>query len=154
MSVFKTGDVEARAGSGYPAPYDKPCRGRHVRKLGDAGGLQQFGVSEITLAPGAWSSQRHYHTAEDELVYILSGHPTLVDDSGERRLSPGDVTTHRAGDPNAHHMINKTDAPVMYLVVGTRNPQADTAHYPDIDLHLPANGTPKRHYQRKDGTQY
>ena len=148
------GDIPARTGSGYPAPFDEPCRERRVEKIGDAGRLSQFGVSRVTLPPGAWSSQRHHHSAEDELVYILSGHPTFIDDSGERQLSPGDVTAHPAGDGNAHHMVNRTDTDVVFLVIGTRNPVDDTGTYPDIDLHLPANGTILRRYQRKDGTPY
>ena len=152
MSVI--GKVEARAGSGYPAPFDAPCRERTVEKLGDAGGLSQFGVSRVTLAPGAWSSQRHWHSHEDELVYILEGHPTLIDEAGEHELAPGDVTAHPAGEANGHHMINRTDAPVVFLVVGSRTPERDTGHYPDIDLHLPANGTATRVYHRKDGSQY
>ena len=148
------GDTPAKTGSGYPAPYSEPCRGRTVEKLGDAGGLSQFGVSRVTLAPGAWSSQRHWHTAEDELVYVLSGRPTFIDDSGERELGPGDVTAHPAGDGNGHHMINRTVEDAVFLVVGSRRPEVDTAHYPDVDLHLPANGTASRVYERKSGEAY
>ena len=148
------GDIPAVVGSGYPAPFDAPCRERRVEKLGDAGQLSQFGVSRVTLPPGAWSSQRHWHSAEDELVYILSGRPTFIDSGGERVLGPGDVTTHPAGDANGHHMVNRTDADVVFLVVGARRPEVDTAHYPDIDLHLPADGTPSRVYRRKSGEPY
>ena len=144
----------SRTGSGYPAPYDEPCRERRVEKLGDAGGLTQFGVSRVTLPPGAWSSQRHHHSAEDELVYVLQGHPTFIDDVGERELSPGDVTAHPAGDGNGHHMVNRTEADVVFLVMGTRTPELDTATYPDIDLHLPANGTAERLYERKNRERY
>ena len=153
MPVLPT-DILTRTGSGYPAPYDAPCRNRQVEALGDAGGLSQFGVSRVTLPPGAWSSQRHHHSAEDELVYILSGRPTFIDECGERELGPGDVTAHPAGDGNGHHMVNRTDEDVVFLVVGTRTPETDTASYPDIDLHLPANGTARRRYERKDGTPY
>ena len=147
-------DIPTHTGSGYPAPYDEPCRERRVEKLGDAGGLSQFGVSRVTLPPGAWSSQRHHHSAEDELIYILSGHPTFIDDAGERELSPGDVTAHPAGDGNAHHMVNRTDRDAVFLVVGTRRPETDRATYPDVDLHLPANGTAQRVYRRKDGSTH
>ena len=148
------GSIPSRTGSGYPAPFDEPCRERRVEKLGDAGGLTQFGVSRVTLPPGAWSSQRHHHSAEDELVYVLQGHPTFIDDNGERQLAPGDVTVHPASDGNAHHMVNRTGSDVVFLVVGTRRPESDTATYPDIDLHLPANGTAARVYRRKNGERY
>ena len=153
-TVFHLDDVPVRTGSGYPEPFDAPCRERAVQKLGDHGGLDQFGVSRITLPPGAWSSQRHWHSAEDELVIVVEGQPTLITDGGQQVLGPGSVTAHKAGDADGHHMINETDAPVVYLVVGARRPHIDTGHYPDIDLHLPANGTPVRHYERKSGEPY
>ena len=152
--VFHIDDVPVRVGSGYPAPFDAPCAERAVQKLGDHGGLSQFGVSRVTLPPGAWSSQRHWHSAEDELVVVLQGEPLLVTESGQTRLRPGSVTTHPAGLADGHHMKNDTDAPVVFLVVGSRQPERDTGHYPDIDLHLPANGTPVRRYQRKSGEPY
>jgi len=146
--------AETVTGTNYPAPYDAPCLRRHRIRVGDAGGLSQFGAHVITLPPGEWSSQRHWHSHEDELVYIMSGTPTLIDDEGEQVLSPGDFTAHPAGDSNGHHMINKTDEDVVFLVIGTRNPQEDSGHYPDIDLAIPANGTPNRVFTRKDGTPY
>lgn len=146
--------VDVRTGSGYPEPFNKPCLGRKSERLSDAGGLTQFGVHRFVLSPGAWSSQRHWHTHEDELVYILKGRPTLVEDNGETQLEPGDVTTHVAGEPNGHHMINRTEEEVHYLVVGTRNPEEDTGHYPDVDLHIPSNGTAKRVFTNKRGEPY
>ena len=122
-----------------------------MERLGDAGGLRQFGVSRVTLPPGTWSSQRHWHSAEDELVYVLEGTPTLIDDAGEHLLGPGDVTAHPAGEANGHHMVNRTGADVVFLVVGARRPEVDAASYPDIDLHLPANGTARRVYESKSG---
>ncbi len=149
---LETGPI--RKGSGYPPPFNEPCMGRSGVKLSDAGGLTQFGANLMTLAPGAWSSQRHYHTHEDELVYIISGHPVLIDDSGETQLSPGDVTAHPAGIANGHHMINRSKADVVYLVVGSRRPEVDSGHYPDIDLAIPANGSPDRIYTQKNGRAY
>lgn len=154
MPKIELSKVDIRTGSGYPTPFDKPCVARKSERLSDAGGLTQFGVHRIVLSPGAWSSQRHWHTHEDELVYILEGRPTLVDDSGETQLEPGDVTTHVAGDPNGHHMINRTEEDVVFLIVGTRNPQEDTGHYPDVDLHIPANGTAHRQFTNKGGTPF
>jgi len=146
--------VEVHTGSGYPPPFNEPCLARQSERLSDAGGLTQFGVHRVTLEPGAWSSQRHWHTHEDELVYIIEGRPTLIDDEGETQLDPGDVTTHVAGVGNGHHMINRTKEDVVFLIVGTRNPNEDTGHYPDIDLHIPANGSKNRHFVHKNGDLY
>ena len=146
--------VNVRTGSRYPAPHDEPCKSRRIEQLADAGGVTQFGAHRITLPPGGWSSQRHWHSHEDEFVYMLEGELVLVDDSGETTLLPGDATAHPAGDPNGHHMINRSDKPAVYLVVGSRRPEADSGHYPDIDMHLPANGAPDRVYLRKDGSSF
>ncbi len=154
MPKINLSKAPERRGSGYPAPFDEPCLQRHIRSVGDAGGLTQFGAHVITLPSGAWSSQRHWHSHEDELVYIMSGHPTLIDDNGEQNLSPGDFTAHPGGDANGHHMINRTDTDVVYLVIGTRAPEKDSGHYPDIDLAIPANGTPTRIFVRKDGSGF
>ena len=154
MPKIDIAKVDVRTGSSYPEPFNEPCLTRKGERLSDAGGLTQFGVHRLVLSPGAWSSQRHWHTHEDELVYILLGSPVLVDDNGETQLEPGDVTTHVAGDPNGHHMINRTEEDVLYLIVGTRNPQEDTGHYPDIDLHIPANGSVNRQFTNKCGTPY
>ncbi|MEP3889645.1 MAG: cupin domain-containing protein [Hellea sp.] len=147
-------DVVETSGTNYPAPFAAPCMARRKKAIGDAGGLTQFGAHIITLAPGAWSSQRHWHSAEDELVMILEGHPILIDNDGETQLNPGDITTHPANDGNGHHMKNQTEQDVKFLIIGTRNAETDHAHYSDIDLDLPANGTAKRDYHRKDGTPY
>ena len=149
MPVLDLTSLTPRTSCNYPAPYAADCAGRSALQISDAGGLSQFGANLVTLAPGAWSSQRHHHSAEDEFVYILSGHPSFIDDGGERLLSPGDVTVHPAGDGNGHHMINRSNVPVTFLVIGTRNPEQDHCRYPDIDLDLPSNGTLKRLYQKK-----
>ena len=154
MPKINLDEIIETSGDDYPAPFDKPCFTRRKKAVGDFGGLTQFGAHIITLPPGAWSSQRHWHSAEDELVMILQGHPTFIDDAGETTLKPGDITAHPAGDRNGHHMKNDTEEDVQFLIIGTRNPQKDHAGYPDIDLDLPANGTAKRVYVRKDGTPY
>jgi len=146
--------IETRRGSNYPAPFDAPCAARTGLQLSDAGGLTQFGANLMTLKPGAWSSQRHHHSHEDEIVFIVSGHPTLYEGSAAIPLKPGDVSVHPMGDKIGHHMKNETDEDVTYLVVGGRNPETDSAAYPDIDLDLPANGTADRVYQHKDGRPY
>lgn len=146
--------IQHRQGSDYPAPYHEPCKNRINIPLSDAGGLTQFGASLITLLPGAWSSQRHHHSGEDELIYIVSGQPTLYEGGEGVQLKAGDVTTHPKGDGIGHHMKNETSDPVMFLVIGTRAPERDHCVYPDINLDLPANGTAQRPYLRKDGIPY
>ena len=113
--------AEQKRGSGYPAPFDKPCAQRLRRRLGDAGGLSDFGVNMLTLPPGAWSSQRHWHSKEDEFVYVLSGEVVLVDDNGEQVLRAGDCAAFPKGDKNGHHLINKSKADAVCLEVGTRS---------------------------------
>ncbi|GGX73398.1 transcriptional regulator [Litorimonas cladophorae] len=154
MPKLDLSQIEPHIGSNYPAPFDTPCKARSGLRLSEAGEVTQFGANLMTLSPGAWSSQRHHHSTEDEIVMIISGHPTLYESSTGVPLSPGDVTVHPMGNGIGHHMKNETDADVIYLVVGGRNPETDSAVYPDIDLDLPANGTPDRIYQHKDGTPY
>lgn len=138
-----------RTGSRYPAPYDVPCRDRHRLQLGDAGGLSQFGVNLLTLKPGVWSSQRHWHRLEDEFVYVLSGEVVLVTDAGEEVLRAGDCAAFPAGDENGHHLVNRSAADVTLLEVGTRTGK-DSGVYPDIDLTFDA----LQGYRHKDGTPY
>lgn len=125
--------VRPRTGSVYPEPYAAPLTGREKRALGDALGLSQFGVNLVTLRPGAWSSQRHWHENEDEFVYVLQGEITLVTDAGETLLKPGMAAGFPAGKPDGHHLINRASEPAVYLEVGTRA-QTEVAHYSDIDL--------------------
>lgn len=138
-------------GTGYPAPYDAPCRGRRRWKLGDAAGLTQFGVSLLRLAPGDWSSQRHAHETEDEFVYVLEGEVVLVENAGESALRAGDCAGFKAGTGDAHQLQNRSDREAVVLEVGTRNPAGDGVDYPDIDLVLRAGESAYRH---RDGTPY
>jgi len=154
MPVINLDDVPETSGTDYPAPYDEACIARRKKAIGNYGGLTQFGAHVITVPPGSWSSQRHWHSAEDELVYILKGTPLFIDNNTETRLYPGDFTVHPANDGNGHHMKNDTDADVVFMVIGTRSPETDSGHYPDIDLAIPANGTAKRVFQHKNGTPY
>ncbi len=126
-------DLPARTGSGYPPPHDAPCRPRSRRRLADAFGLTQFGVNLLELPPGAWSSQRHWHERQDELIYVLEGEVTLVTDEGETRLTPGMTAGFRAGSGNGHHLVNRSAAVARVLEVGTRTNQ-EVAHYPDIGM--------------------
>ena len=148
-------DIAALApviGTLYPSPYDEPCRARARTKLGDAAGLTQFGVNLLHLPPGAWSSQRHWHTAGDEFVYVLSGEVTLVTDAGEEILHAGDAAGFPAGDSNGHCLRNNSSADAAVLEIGTRVP-GDTGYYNDIDMIAPAGGRPAI-YTRRDGTPY
>ncbi len=120
--------------TGYLPPYDEAVRGRGRVDIAQAGGLTQFGANLVTLAPGAWSSQRHWHSAEDELVVMLSGHLILVEEGGETPLAPGDLATFKANVANGHHLQNRSTAPATFLAVGTDFPEEDICHYPDADM--------------------
>ena len=105
--------------------------GRKERRLAKPLGLSQFGVNHMTLEPGAWSSLRHWHAAEDEFVYVLEGVLTLVDNAGPHELGPGDFAAFPAGEANGHQIQNRSSAPGSFLVVGSRRPGEETIHYPD-----------------------
>lgn len=121
-------------GSRYPAPYDEPCRERFRYRLGDAAGLTQFGVNLLRLPPGSWSSQRHWHTAEDEFVFVLKGEVVLVTDSGEETLREGDCTGFQAGVRDGHHLQNRSPQDVLLLEIGSRRPDEDEGEYSDVDM--------------------
>jgi uncharacterized cupin superfamily protein len=142
--------VSRRTGSGYPAPFDVPCRARSRQALGDAAGLSQFGVNLLRLPPGAWSSQRHWHAAEDEFVWVVSGEVTLVTDEGEEVLRAGDCAGFPAGAANGHHLQNRSSGDALVLEIGTRRTAQDAVTYPDIDLAWNA----ATGYVRGDGTPY
>ncbi len=128
-------EVPAREGTSYPEPFKDPCRARIKRVLGDALGLGNFGVNLVTLPPGAGSAQRHWHSHEDEFVYVVAGELTLVTEDGEQLLAAGQVAGFPAGRADGHHLVNKGAAPATYLEVGDRSAE-DVCSYPDIDLHL------------------
>ena len=140
-----------RFGTGYPPPFNEPCKGRKRWKLGDAAGLTQFGVNLLRLPAGQWSSQRHWHFGEDEFVYVLEGEVVLVTDEGEDVLRAGDCAGFPAGVQNGHHLQNRSDREVVLLEVGSRLPQGDGAAYPDIDLRLDPGSHVFRH---NDGSPY
>ncbi|CAG9316489.1 unnamed protein product [Blepharisma stoltei] len=144
--------LEPRTNSIYPIGLKEICIGREKKALGNQFGLSQFGVNLVKLNPGAASSQRHWHLIEDEFVYILSGNITLITNEGEQVLGPGMCCGFKAGEPNAHQLINKSEEPVEYLEIGTRS-QTDEATYPDVDLHaVKESGSFK--FFHKDGTPY
>jgi uncharacterized cupin superfamily protein len=150
MAKIDISSVSARRGTGYPPPYDAPCLERQRQALGDAGGLSQFGVNLLVLEPGVWSSQRHWHSAEDEFVWVLEGEVTLITDAGEEVLQPGDCAAFPAGKADGHHLVNRTNANVKVLEVGTRSVE-DRCVYPDADM----IAEPREHlYRHRDGTPY
>jgi uncharacterized cupin superfamily protein len=140
----------ARQGSGYPAPFDAPCAGRIRRRLGDAGGLTDFGVNLMALPPGGWSSQRHWHSHEDEFVHVLQGELILVEDAGETRLAAGDCAAFAKNSGDGHHLINRSDAVAIYLEIGSRQP-ADVTICTDIDM-MSTNADGR--FTHKDGAPY
>ena len=149
MPKIDLAKTPVRTGTNYPPPFDAPCLERHRLRLGDGGGLTQFGVNLLTLKPGVWSSQRHWHRLEDEFVYILSGEVVLVTDAGEEVLKAGDCAAFPAGEENGHHLINRSGADATLLEVGTRNGK-DSGAYPNIDMLFDMG----RGFTRKDGTPY
>jgi uncharacterized cupin superfamily protein len=144
--------LELRTGSSYPAPFGELVRGRARRRLGDAVGVTQFGVNLTRLAPGAATAQRHWHRNEDEFVFILEGEASLIEDEGEIRLVAGEAAGFKAGVPNGHHIVNRSDRDVVLLEIGTRA-AAETAEYSDIDMRVEVAGASMR-YLHKDGTPY
>jgi uncharacterized cupin superfamily protein len=146
------GNLTPVVGTMYPPPFDEPCLSRERTRLGDAAGLTQFGVNLLRLPPGAWSSQRHWHTETDEFVYVLRGEVTLVTNRGPEILRAGDAAGFKANDPNGHCLQNRSSADALVLEIGTRS-ATDAGHYSDIDLLTPAGNKPAM-YTRKDGTPY
>ena len=127
--------VAERTGSGYPPPYERVCAGRGKRALGNELGLTHFGVNLTRVDPGAESALRHWHTREDEFVWVLEGELTLVTDAGEQTLGPGMAAGFPAGMSDGHHLVNRTRRPALYLEVGSRSDD-DEVHYPDVDLFI------------------
>lgn len=144
--------VPVKSGSIYPAPYSAMMAGRSSLRLGDAGGLTQFGVNLVTLEPGALSSLRHWHLHEDEFAMVTAGECVLVQDAGETLMRAGDCAAFPAGNPDGHHFINRGDVPAQFLVVGTKAPR-EVATYSDVDLKVTVEGRTAT-FTHKDGTPY
>ena len=139
-----------RRGSSYPEPFRNQAEGRIKRALGDPCGLTHFGVNLVELPPGCWSSQRHWHTHEDEFVYVLDGELTLVTDAGDQVLRAGMAAGFAAGSADGHHLINRSDRSAVYLEVGTRREDVDEVDYPDIDMAV-RQGPDGQRYVKKSG---
>jgi uncharacterized cupin superfamily protein len=151
-ATLSPSDAPKREGSRYPAPHSEPCMKRSKAILGDVFGLDQFGVNLATLAPGSWSSQRHWHVNEDEFVYVVEGQLTLCDDDGEHLMTPGMCAGFKANNGNGHCLKNLTDKPAIYLEVGTRA-KTETGYYSDIDMMFVSDGKSNR-FLHKDGSKF
>jgi uncharacterized cupin superfamily protein len=152
MPKLDLSQVPQKTGSIYPEPYASMMKGRSSLRLGQAGGLTQFGVNLVTLEPGALSSLRHWHLNEDEFVMVLTGECVLVEDEGETVMRAGDCAAFPANTPNGHHFINRSGSVAQFLVVGTKAPR-EVATYSDVDLRVEVDGTTAR-FTYKDGTDW
>jgi uncharacterized cupin superfamily protein len=150
MPKLDLNSIPEHRGSNYPPPFDQVVGQRIRQRLGDAGGLTQFGVNLLQLPPGAWSAQRHWHSHEDEFVYVVSGEVVLVTDTGEQLLRAGDFAAFPANAPNGHHMVNKSGSIAVCLEVGSRS-SADRVEYPDIDMRFDPEVDS---YTHRDGRPY
>lgn len=143
--------------TGYPPPYSDQVAGRWYRRLAPPGGLTTMGASHVVLKPGAWSSQRHWHREEDELLIMLAGEAVLVEDpgsepgagSGETVLGPGDICAWPANARNGHHLQNRSSADCTFIAISSGDAERDSGEYPDIDLVFDPEG-----YARRDGARY
>ena len=152
MAIIDHETLPRRIGSIYPEPYAGMMAGRSSLRLGDAGGLTQFGANLVTLEPGALSSLRHWHLNEDEFVMITQGTCTLVQDEGPTIMVAGDCATFPAGVPNAHHFINHSTRPAVFLVIGTRS-ASEVVTYSDVDF-LVEMKIGKAEFAYRDGTRW
>lgn len=146
-------EIEGKRSTSYPDEFRRPVENRHKRAIGDCFGLTKYGVNYVELEPGTWSAQRHWHSHEDELIFVLTGELTLITDSGEQRLTPGMVAGFPAGVADGHHLVNRGNAVAAYLEIGDRD-TADEVFYPDIDLELRSDGKGGRVFTRRDGSRY
>ena len=152
MPKLDLSTVPVRTGSIYPEPYASMMRGRSSLRLGEAGGLTQFGANLVTLQPGALSSLRHWHAKEDEFVMVTEGECVLVQDAGETVMQAGDCAAFQAGNSDGHHFINRSDRIAIFLVVGTKA-SVEVATYSDIDMQIHMGGG-KARFTYKDGTAW
>jgi uncharacterized cupin superfamily protein len=148
MKKLDLSRVPAEPGGTYPSPFDTPCRGQSFQRLARYAGLTQFGVNVTVIEPGSWSSQRHWHSHEDEFVWILEGELVLITDGGEETLRAGDCAAFKSGEADGHHLVNRSSRPARVLEIGTSAHQ-DRCTYPDVDLVADAAG-----YAHRDGTPY
>ena len=149
MPKLDLSKIPFKGGSSYPGKLAQAMAGRSSQALGVAGGLSQYGVNLVRLDPGAMSSLRHYHMAQDEFVMVTEGTCTLIDDQGEHTMQAGDCATFPAGEANGHHLVNKTEKPAVFLV-GTRT-ETETGYYSDLDMKVSVDAAGYT-FTRKDGS--
>jgi uncharacterized cupin superfamily protein len=149
MKKIDIAAVPISAGSRYPEPFAGPCQNKLRRRLAVAAGLKQIGVNLLELNPGAWSSQRHWHSKAEEFVYVLEGEVVLVTEGSEETLCAGECVGFLPGNPDGHHLQNRSGAPARILEIGSAHAPDDETTYPDVDLRASASG-----YFHKDGTPY
>jgi uncharacterized cupin superfamily protein len=152
MPKIDIASVKIESSTGYPEPFRKAVEGRLRQRLGNVLGLDQFGVNLTRLKPDAQSSQRHWHQAEDEFVYVLEGELVLCEDSGETVLRPGDAAGWKANVPNGHCLVNRTNSDAVYLEIGSRM-KRERASYPDIDM-IAVKDEQGFKYLHKSGEEY
>ena len=150
MPKVDLSQIERTNRTGYPAPYSDDVAGRFYRRVGQATGLKDIGVSHVVLEPGAWSSQRHWHEGIDEFVVMLDGEAVLVEDDGETVLRPGDCAVFPKDVANGHHLVNRSGEPCTFLAIDGRIGEGD-CHYPDADLHFDMAGN---RFTHKDGSDF
>ena len=150
MEKIDLARVPAETQSNYPEHFDAPCQGQTIQRLARSQGLTLFGVNLTVIPPGGWSSQRHWHSHEDEFIWVVEGELTLATDAGEATLLPGDCAAFRAGEPDGHHLVNKSARPATVLEIGNSDPR-DRCVYSDIDMVAgPGTGL----YSHRDGSPY
>ena len=152
MPKIDLATVPVKTGSIYPEPYAAQMQGRSSLRLGQAGGLTQFGANLVILEPGARSSLRHWHRSEDEFVMVTQGECVLVQDAGETVMRAGDCAAFPAGDPDGHCFVNRSKTEARFLVVGSRA-ASEVATYSDIDMMVVMEGGSAR-FTDKDGTPW
>lgn len=149
MPKIDLNTIEQTNRTGYPPPHDAAVAGRFYRRIGEFGGLVDFGASHVVLRPGAMSSQRHWHQEEDELVVMVAGEAVLIEDDGRVVMQAGDIAVFPKGAANGHHFVNESAEDCVFVAVGRKN--AGHCHYPDVDMHLDG---PTQRFLRKDGTEF
>jgi uncharacterized cupin superfamily protein len=151
MKKLNIDAIPLESGCNYPPPFDAPCLGSTWRRLGRAAGLTAFGANLSRIPPGVWSSQRHWHSHEDEFVVVLEGELTLVTNDGEEKLGPGECAAFKAGDADGHHLVNRSDRDAVVLEIGNSDQENDRCVYSDIDM-MAEPGVER--YVHRDGTPY
>jgi uncharacterized cupin superfamily protein len=153
LPAIDPADVESQRGSRYPGRLKEVVGARIKQRLGDAVGLTRFGVNLVRMPPKSWSALRHWHTHQDEFIYVLEGELTLVTDSGRQTLKPGHAAGFPAGRNDGHHLINESGRDAVYLEVGDR-PASEKVYYPEEDLVAEVDGPGGARFVHRDGRPY